>query len=409
MTSKIPAAPSKDPERAGERPEEAVLERHDDRREALDDLGIARRAAVFFRQPARDEIELRDQRRALDAGLHASHERHPEVAGADLCLTRADCERDRIRNPQEHVLARKIEVGRHHADDGSHLPGHEIASAEHARIAAEPIHPQVMAQERHAVEIFGRRQPSDLRLHAERREQRQRRARHQHAVDAVVGAQRAREPVVRTDAFEQIGILEILDQELGREIELVAQLRARRRALDHHELLGLAVRQRLEQDGVDERVDGRARSDCEAERADRRQRERGRFSQRAHRKPDLAQQLGHRHTPLAPSRRDETPPNETPINDRANIRRSAQLPAPLAIFRSSQRADRGVASRFRAAVPDSGRALPDRTGATGTQRVPRAQGARAPRGTRSTSPTRALVASAGGASPTSGSGNQGPT
>ena len=57
-----------DPQRLCERSEQILLERHHSGDEPLDDFGVRGRATVFFRQPARDQIELRDQRLAIHAG-----------------------------------------------------------------------------------------------------------------------------------------------------------------------------------------------------------------------------------------------------------------------------------------------------------------------------------------------------
>ena len=148
-----------DPERPRECAEHVLLERHHARNEPLDDFAVHRRSAVLFGQAARDQIELCDQRRGVHAAANAGHDRQSELAGIDLLLDNPE----RAREPEQHVFAREIEVRPHDADDGARRAGDRVAAAEHVRIAAEPLHPQRIAQHGRAIALLERRQPAELR------------------------------------------------------------------------------------------------------------------------------------------------------------------------------------------------------------------------------------------------------
>ncbi len=278
---------------------------HPDRaRGAADDLGLHR----FHLQRVVLRVEgvhldagalapLRQQRLQLGVGGRRRDARlQPAdqvqvVTAAVLAVARIEAE----RQPDLDVVVHDVELRRHHAD---HFAAHavEVHGLANHRPAAERRLPQLVRQDdqRRAVGVGLARseQPALGRRDPQRGQQVVADRGAAHADRALAGHQvqlAGRERAHRGERLVQLAELEELRR---RDPELV-EAHGREAAGQEHQLPGLRVRERAQQDAVDDREDRGVGADAQGQREDRDQGEPGGAQQAPGRVADIAQQVVH--------------------------------------------------------------------------------------------------------------------
>jgi hypothetical protein len=208
---------------------------------------------------------------------------------------------ERQVRPGIHAF-RKGEVTRHDADDARGVAVLDPdRMADDIRGTAEETLPQRIA-DHHLAAIAGRPvllflwaegAPQD-RSDPERREQRRRRGGDRHGLEPIANHPQRLEvsrPRQHRDACERAAPSTPVEEGADRDEASIVSIR---RALgQQHESIGILVRQRLEQHGIDDGEHGRVGADTERERENRAGRERRRSPQRAGGIEKIAQHGGH--------------------------------------------------------------------------------------------------------------------
>ncbi len=131
-----------------------------------DQLGVAGRPAEPLGQALRQRGQLPHQVGHRHAGPHPPDQRHPEPVRRDVLRT------DDRGDPEGDPVAREAEVRTHHADDRPLLPADVVGASDHGGVAAEPAHPQAVAEQRDPVLVLGDRHAAQDGRHAERGKER---------------------------------------------------------------------------------------------------------------------------------------------------------------------------------------------------------------------------------------------
>ena len=205
--------------------DQLLAERLHHRPVTLHDPHVRRGAAQPLLHATRERLELRHQRCAVRSRLHARHRARPEPAGRDLRGA------NRQRHPERDALIGEAELRLHDAD---HRRGSGPRSCSSCRSpsASEPnqvCHSQWLMTTTLAVVLIGR-QPPVQGLHAERREERRRRLRHEELVDLPFRACRRRTGAVEPDVFDAGHALAVFEVQLIRNAELLGLIRPGSRA-----------------------------------------------------------------------------------------------------------------------------------------------------------------------------------
>ncbi len=187
----------------------------------------------------------------------------------------------RSGNQSEHLVVREMEVGSHDADHRALGAGDLVRAPDHPGVAGEPALPQGVADHCHARAVVVGGHATQDRLGTERGEERRRRLRHRHALDAIAHAQRRRERVVRGDVLQELRLRAVLHVELRRDAEFLREVGARRRGGDVDQAVGVREGKGSQQHRVDDAEHPRVGADGEAKRPDGDRREPGRAPQRA--------------------------------------------------------------------------------------------------------------------------------
>ncbi len=171
--------------------------------------------------------------------------------------------------PEGDRFPREAELRTHHADHRALLPPDVVGAPDHGGVAAEPGHPEVVAEECDPVLVFGKRQAAEVGRHPQYREQGRGGEGHPHPLGAVADPQGVGEVGVRRDPLEQLRLFLVLKEEFQRQLELVRQVRPGRGAGDVHQPFRLGERQRPEQHRIHDAEDPRVHSKREPQRSDR--------------------------------------------------------------------------------------------------------------------------------------------
>jgi hypothetical protein len=242
---------------------------------------------IAERQHAHAETAVGERKRRLLAPCHFVYVRL-RLLQAEAIVQERDA-RNRASRPrplgleqERHVELRgirKVESGRHHADDGAANVVDGDAAADDARIAAVVALPEAVREddrrfEAHGRRVGGRERSAQQRLYAKPREELRCDGdagetfglviRHRgEAPDGVA-------PDVRKGARFPLDRQELRSGQTG-----VGRLKLVGRVQRHHLLGSVAKRQGAEQCSVDQAEDGHVGANADAKRADRGQEERG--------------------------------------------------------------------------------------------------------------------------------------
>src|SRR5688500_8532544 len=190
-----------------------------------------------------------------------------------------------------------VETRRHDAED-ERLSAIDVdLLADESGVAAECSLPQLVTEDSHRlavrkVVLLGEHAATERR-DAERLEQRGRQVDGVHTLGDLAFTQVDRARPVRPDLAERLRPLAELEILRRRDPELV-EPEPGELARDHHELVGVRVAERLEDDAVDHAEDGAVGADPECQREDRENREPGSPSKTAEGVPKILEQVAHR-------------------------------------------------------------------------------------------------------------------
>ena len=270
-------------ERPSRRADDDVVERPDDRHEA------ARPRRALLLEPPRQRVQLLRR-------LRARHTRAKPRDEVDFTARRGrELGRRRHRVRREHHVGagRKVEAGRHHADDGEALVAERDAAADDVAGAGEPAAEQRMADDEHrlgAVDVVGgAQQAASGRLHSEDVEQR---PGDERAVDGLghvaVDEQRAAGGVgVHASNRREQAALGADPRDLGVAERIVLESRRRQRLPGDDEGPRLAYGQRPQQHPAHEREHHRRAGDADGEDEDARGAEGPRPPEGSRRQPQI--------------------------------------------------------------------------------------------------------------------------
>ena len=180
-----------------------------------------------------------------------------------------------LRQPQLRrlgilIIGRQDEARRHDAGDLVGVAVDLDGAADNSGVGGVAARPQGVAENddvRTVAHVLGGgERPSHHCSHAERREQVRRDACRGHALRVAVAGEVHLPLTPGGDLAERLSPPPVVDDLAGRHPGLVER---RPLAPDHHRPVGLAPRQRPQEDGVDDAEDGRVRADAEGQRQDR--------------------------------------------------------------------------------------------------------------------------------------------
>src|SRR5580704_9357038 len=102
---------------------------------------------IIARDAAHDRVQLRPRLVHADTRFHPADSAAPETASAGIGLARIKTERhEDIGLLRRIAHAQRVHIGRQHADHPIPLRAEAKNAANDVRIAAEPAHPQCIAQ-----------------------------------------------------------------------------------------------------------------------------------------------------------------------------------------------------------------------------------------------------------------------
>ncbi len=257
--------------------------------------------------------------------------------------------------------ARMTECRLGDADDRVRVVVDAQRLAKHGAVGAERASPEAVADHDDGRDagrvVLGAEETADLRARA--KQLKVGRAR-EHGFDALrlgPASQVRRDRPDPHHVVEQTGAIAVVHQLRRREAR-VLQVDAPEVRADADEPIGVRVGQRAEDDGFDDREDGRRGGDADREREQRNQREAGRQAQPADCHPDIAE-LEHRHlrvsprcASLVPAARNRAGPRMSSVSQRVRTGVSAHG-TPRVRYRTAQvdrvrcHADRGLKRNHR--------------------------------------------------------------
>ena len=261
---------------------EVVAELLDTHRPAFPALGTLLLEAGAERRHARVRLVHGD------VILQTGHHQQRRVVGLQL----------RLGEHQRHPDLVLLMIGRalpQHADDGPRLVVHAHLASDDAGIAREPVLPQLVRQDDDVVAA------GDTLVLAKRAAERERMPVAEHGEKP--GRGEAGADVLRAIGGREVDVAAAPGVDVGERGRLPFPGRvapgggARAVALlvfpDHHQAIGLVVRQRREEEAVDDAEDGRGCGDAERQRRDRDEREAGIPAEQAEAESGVTKDGGH--------------------------------------------------------------------------------------------------------------------
>ena len=255
------------------RAEEALVEGLE--REAKARIGLG----VGARQPRRECVGFGERLLGRDAGRAAGrHAKDPKAPVREL--VRRPRELVLERNPEFEARARKLEVGRHHADDRERTVREREGLSDDGRVAPEAARPEPMRQDGEGLARIARDQGASERGAAEHRKEV---GGHQRA--AVLLASRTEADVVEIGGPDRDGVV---GGDAPAQLVDVGQRPAR-----HDDAVGRRVGEGLPEDVAHDGKDRRVGSDSEGECRDRGGREAGTPEEEPDGVADILKQRAH--------------------------------------------------------------------------------------------------------------------
>ena len=251
-----------EPERLREVADQLLLERPHDRTMLLDDARVSGRAAETLGKATSEDGELLGQGRMIRPRPHPPDEAQPEAARREVLPVR-----DQIVDPDGRPVIQESELGVHHPDHCAPAARDFHRAIDHRRVAAEPAHPELVANHDHlTLGILLRGQAPEQRRHPDGREERGAHSLHEEPIGPLLRAHGGLARIEETEVFEQVRILVVLDEELGTDAELRRHIGAGGGRPDRDEAIGIGERERIDQYGVHHAEDRSVGSDGEGKR-----------------------------------------------------------------------------------------------------------------------------------------------
>ena len=223
------------------------------------------------RHAARDGGAFCRRLSGRDARLQPSQREREPHASLDRWI---EPRRIVVRRPQLRLVIGKVEVGPGDANDRVRLPFHDECPADDEGRAAQAFAPEAIADDDEEVGagsvLASTEEAAELRRRAQQWKERRPDLAAVEAHGAVRKRHRVFDRVVRRDVFERAQPRRPRVQCGAARLRLAGRFRrARMLFVDTHQAVGLGIRQRPEQDAVDDREDRGRCADTEREREER--------------------------------------------------------------------------------------------------------------------------------------------